>query len=94
MKIIDCPLNGPRNAQEFICGGELCLPPDETAGRGAWADYIFFENNTAGLVREWWCHLPSSYWFIAERDTTTDTMLRTYPASELFAHDPSGGGPI
>ena len=36
------------------------------------------------MVREWWCHLPSSTWFIAERDTVTDEILRTYPASEVY----------
>ena len=25
------------------------------------------------------------HWFIGERDTTTDTMLRTFDASELFS---------
>ncbi|RMD61264.1 MAG: sarcosine oxidase subunit delta, partial [Alphaproteobacteria bacterium] len=38
-----------------------------------------------GVVREWWCHLPTGYWFIAERDTVSDEIVRTYPASELFA---------
>ena len=36
------------------------------------------------MVREWWCHAPTNYWFIAERDTVTDTMLRTFDAAELF----------
>ena len=29
--------------------------------------------------------LPTSFWFIAERNTVTDEVIRTYPASELFA---------
>ena len=41
-------------------------------------------NNSAGVVREWWCHTATSYWFIAERNTVTDEILRTYPASEVF----------
>ena len=45
----------------------------------------WFANNTAGVVREWWCHTATSYWFIAERHTVTDEILRTYPAGELFA---------
>ena len=49
-----------------------------------WADYVFIENNKAGVVREWWCHVPTSYWFIAERNTVTDEIIRTYPAGELF----------
>ncbi len=73
MKILTCPLNGPRNISEFACGGEVILQPDPRD-----------LEDTLGVVREWWCHTASSYWFIAERNTATDEILRTYPASELF----------
>ena len=85
MKIMPCPLNGPRNISEFICFGEVGEMPDP--GRVAdddWANFVWFSNTTAGVIREWWCHVPSSYWFIAERNTVTDEILRTYPASEVF----------
>ena len=86
MKIMTCPLNGPRNISEFAWGGEVKAMPDPTTcSDDEWAEYVFLENNTAGVVREWWCHLPTTYWFIAERNTLTDEILRTYPASELFA---------
>ena len=86
MKIMTCPLNGPRNISEFAWGGEVKAMPDPlTCSDDEWAEYVFLENNTAGVVREWWCHLPTSYWFIAERNTLTDEILRTYPSSELFA---------
>ncbi len=88
MKIIDCPLNGPRNASEFIYGGPVREAPSD-AGNQAWADYLFLEDNPAGRVREWWCHQPSSYWFIVERDTLTEEILDTYPAEKLFGR----GGP-
>ena len=42
------------------------------------------ENNTKGVVREWWMHTPTSYWFIAERNTETEEIIKTYPASEIF----------
>ena len=85
MKIIRCPLNGPRNVSEFVCGGEVVEEPDpSTADEDAWADYLFLHDNPAGVVREWWFHVPTSYWFIAERDTRTDEILRTYASSELF----------
>lgn len=85
MKLIDCPLNGPRNAQEFICAGEVTEMPDPNrCTDAAWADYVFLENNTAGVVREWWCHVPTAFWFIAERNTVTDEFIRTYPAGEVF----------
>ena len=90
MKLINCPLNGLRNAQEFVCGGEVKQPPalgpdGQEADIRQWAEYIFIEENLQGVVREWWCHVASGYWFIAERDTATDTFLRTFPCRELFS---------
>ena len=85
MKIMNCPLNGPRNISEFAWGGEVKTMPDPlTCSDDEWAEYVFLENNTAGVVREWWCHLPTSFWFIAERNTVTDEIIRTYPAAEIF----------
>ncbi len=85
MKILHCPLNGPRNISEFVWGGEVKPMPDPGAGSDRdWGAFVFLENNTAGVVREWWCHVPTSFWFIAERDTVTDEIIRTYPAGEMF----------
>ena len=85
MKIMPCPLNGPRNISEFACLGEVTVMPDpNTADDRAWSEHVWFSNNTAGVVREWWCHVPTSYWFIAERNTVTDEILRTFPAGEVF----------
>ncbi len=85
MKIMVCPLNGPRNISEFACRGEVKTMPDpDKASDRDWADYLFMQSNAAGVVREWWIHLPSSYWFIAERDTTTGEIVKTYPPDELF----------
>lgn len=85
MKIMNCPLNGPRNISEFIWGGEVKAIPDPVAcSDKEWAEFVFIENNAAGVVREWWCHVPTSFWFIAERNTVTDEIVRTYPAGELF----------
>lgn len=85
MKIMHCPMNGPRNISEFAWGGEVKPMPDPTSGSdAAWAEYLYLENNTRGVVREWWLHVPTSYWFIAERDTVTDEILRTYAATELY----------
>ena len=85
MKIIDCPLNGPRNASEFVWGGAVVVEPDPaTCSDAAWADYVFLHDNKPGIVREWWLHAPTAYWFIAERNTVTDEILRTYPAADLF----------
>lgn len=85
MKILNCPLNGPRNINEFTYGGEVKTAPDEiTCTDAQWAAYIFNCENKAGVVREWWMHNASSYWFIAERNTATDEIIRTFDAIELF----------
>ncbi|MEW6445792.1 MAG: sarcosine oxidase subunit delta [Pseudomonadota bacterium] len=79
MKIMTCPINGPRLISEFAYGGELRAMPDPAAcGDDAWSDYVFHRNSAPGVKREWWCHTPSNTWFIAERDTEQDRILRTY----------------
>ena len=86
MKIMSCPLNGPRNISEFSYGGEVTpMPNTKDCSAAEWADYIFMSDNTAGVVREWWCHTATSYWFIAERNTITDEIVRTFPARELYS---------
>jgi len=89
MKLLHCPLNGPRNISEFTYGGEYHPQPD-SASREEWAEYVFFHDNTAGVVLEWWCHTPSSYWFLAERDTVTDQIVRTLTFAELEKENPRG----
>jgi len=79
MKLMTCPINGPRAISEFVCGGELRRPPDpQTCDDRSWADYVFNRDSLPGLKQEWWCHTPSGVWFIAERDTGSDTIHRTY----------------
>ncbi len=91
MKLLRCPLNGPRNISEFVCWGEVIEQPDpEAADDAAWTDYLYFSNNTAGVVFEWWCHTPTSYWFIAERHTVSDDIVRTYTVDEFRAIERGG----
>ena len=79
MKIIHCPINGPRPAQEFAFGGEFRPMPDpDRTGDDAWADYVFNRSGEPGIKREWWYHLASGTWFIAERDNRSDEFIRTY----------------
>ncbi len=86
MKIMDCPLNGPRNISEFVCFGEVADTHNpKSMNDEQWADFMWMSNNTAGVVREWWCHVATSYWFIAERNTLTDEILKTYPADRIFS---------
>lgn len=85
MKVMHCPLNGPRNISEFVHGGEVREMPDpNNCSDREWADYVFYAYNGAGVVREWWLHAPSSYWFIAERHMVSDEIIRTYDPSEIF----------
>lgn len=85
MKIMICPLNGPRNISEFSYGGEVRDMPDQNScSDEEWADYVFNKDNQISIVREWWMHTPSSYWFIAERHTASDDIIRSYDAKELF----------
>ena len=86
MKIMPCPLNGPRNVQEFICAGPVEPHPDPNRCTDhEWTEFVWMEENLDGVVREWWCHVATSYWFIAERNTVTDEILATYPADRVFS---------
>jgi sarcosine oxidase subunit delta len=82
MKLITCPLNGPRPLLEFVCGGEVREMPDPaTCTDAAWSAYLYARRSVPGVKREWWCHTPSGYWFIAERDTARDDILTTYDSA-------------
>lgn len=79
MKLLTCPVNGPRPLSEFVYGGEVRAIPDaNSVSDEAWADYVFNRAGEPGVRREWWYHLASGTWFIAERDTLNDQILRTY----------------
>ncbi len=81
-----CPLNGLRNISEFSYGGEVEDMPDlKTATSQEWAKYIFYDENPRGMVKEWWCHTATSYWFIAERNTVTDEITATYDPSKVYS---------
>lgn len=79
MKILTCPLNGPRPIQEFQFGGQLRELPDmDSASDQEWADHVFLRDGAPGRQIEWWYHTPSGTWFLAERDTRTDSIERTF----------------
>jgi sarcosine oxidase subunit delta len=79
MKIMTCPVNGPRPVSEFAYAGELREMPDPaTTSDAQWAAYVFNRNGAPGIKREWWCHTPSGVWFIAVRDTAGDVVLKTF----------------
>lgn len=64
---------------EFVYHGEVRNEPDsETCSDSEWTDYVFNRSGIPAVKKEWWCHIPSNIWFIAERDTAKDHVLRTY----------------
>ena len=79
MKLLRCPVNGPRPLEEFHYGGDVREMPDpQRTGDADWAGYVFNRRGAPGVKREWWYHLPSETWFIAERDPVADQFVRTY----------------
>lgn len=79
MKIMNCPVNGPRPLQEFQYGGEIREEPSASqVSDEQWADFVFNRTGEPGIKQEWWYHIASSTWFIAERDNSTDQILRTF----------------
>lgn len=74
-----CPINGPRPVSEFAYAGALRDMPDpDVATDAQWSAYVFNRQGQAGVKREWWYHIASGVWFIAERDTAADRVVRTY----------------
>ena len=89
MKLLTCPFNGPRPLQEFVYGGVVRPMPDPKAVTDAqWADYVFNRTGEPGTHQEWWYHIPSGTWFIAERDNVQDVVIRTY----LYGGSSASGG--
>lgn len=79
MKLLRCPVNGIRPISEFAYGGEVRVMPDpDRASDAEWRAYVFDRSGVPGIKREWWYHLPSGTWFIAERDVVRDTVLGTW----------------
>ena len=77
-------MNGPRNAQEFVCGGEVQQEPGRDESTEKWSRFVFLEENRQGVTDEWWCHAPSSFWFIARRDRASDTILEAWTVADYF----------
>lgn len=79
MKLLKCPVNGIRPLSEFVFGGEQREMPDPaTCTDKEWAAYVYNRNGAPGLKREWWYHSPSGTWFVAERNTMTDEVVKTF----------------
>ena len=83
--MIACPWNGLRKRSEFVRGRDVKEMPDpSTCSDETWARHLFKSDSLASEVLEWWMHAPTSYWFIARRNTKTEEIIETYTVEEFF----------
>ncbi len=81
MLIIPCPNCGPRNVTEFRFGGETNPRPKDPVATTdkEWSDFLYMRRNVMGVNIEWWYHRNGcGVWFLAERNTATNEVLKTY----------------
>ena len=91
--IIEHPLLGPRDSQEFTYLGDASLlhRPDASASDAAatFFDYPDLRASPAGTRREVWSHeMGDRSWLVITRDTTSHEIL----AVELASDIPAAGG--
>ena len=91
--IIEHPLLGPRDSQEFVYLGDASLldRPDRQAGNAedVFFDYQYIRDNPAGTHRELWYHeMGDRSWLIVTRDTVSHEILKV----ELAARHAAGKG--
>ena len=86
--IINHPLLGPRDAQEFTYLGDASLidRPDwsaEDVGEQYYA-YAYLRDNPAGLHRELWFHEQGDRsWLVVTRNTLTHEITQVELASDV-----------
>ena len=85
--LLTCPHCGVREVADFAFGGEVNPRPRQIAHATASScEYNYFRRNVAGVQREWWYHRSGCRtWFLAERDTRTNEVLRVGLPGELRA---------
>jgi sarcosine oxidase, subunit delta len=82
--VLTCPNCGEREVTDFAFGGELTDRPPETCSFRELCTYNYFRRNVAGVQREWWYHRAGCRsWFLADRDTLTNEVIRVGLPSEL-----------
>ena len=86
MMLIHCPWCGPRDEEEFCCGGQshITRPPDpNTVSDEAWATYLYTRINPKGVHLERWRHtFGCRQWFNVARDTVNHSIVAIYPMGE------------
>ena len=86
--LINHPLLGPRDAQEFTYLGDATLinRPDWQAENAAQAfhDYLYLRDNPAGEHRELWFHEQGDRsWLVVTRNTVTHEILNVELARDV-----------
>lgn len=85
--IINHPILGPRDAQEFVYLGDASLinrPDGMTASIEAVHDYAYLRDNPAGVHRELWYHEQGDRsWLMVTRDTSTHEILKVDLARDV-----------
>ena len=86
--IINHPLLGPRDAQEFTYLGDASLidRPDWQATGAVYTfyDYLYLRDNPAGLHRELWYHEQGDRsWLVVTRNITTHEITSVELARDV-----------
>jgi sarcosine oxidase subunit delta len=90
--IINHPLLGPRDAQEFTYLGDAALIdrhdalsfPDSAAAQDAFHDYLYLRDNPAGDHRELWYHEQGDRsWLVVTRNTVTHEITKVEFARDV-----------
>jgi sarcosine oxidase subunit delta len=86
--IINHPLLGPRDAQEFVYLGDAALidRPDWQAAEAVnqFYDYLYLRDNPAGSHRELWFHEQGDRsWLVVTRDTVTHEITAVELARDV-----------
>ncbi|OUS36620.1 sarcosine oxidase subunit delta [Rhodobacterales bacterium 56_14_T64] len=86
--IINHPILGPRDAQEFTYLGDAALidRPDWQADNAAegFHDYLYLRDNPAGEHRELWFHEQGDRsWLVLTRNTVTHDILNVELARDV-----------
>lgn len=82
--LLDCPCCGTREVSDFAFGGELARQLAASASPREVNRSLYMRRNVAGVQREWWYHRSGCRtWFLADRDTRTNLVLRTGLPGEM-----------
>ncbi|AZO11556.1 MULTISPECIES: sarcosine oxidase subunit delta [unclassified Mesorhizobium] len=86
--IINHPLLGPRDAQEFVYLGDAALidRPDWQASGAVdrFYEYLYLRDNPAGMHRELWFHEQGDRsWLVVTRNTVTHEITSVELARDV-----------